>query len=129
MFRFPALPLVVLLSQCGDETVRAYGAADHVWRLVELDGQPFAARATLHFPDVGRIQGRAPCNSYGADMTAPYPWFEVGPILSSRSACGDLEDERRFFDALRAATQAEVSGDTLILRDDAGREMVFKPTG
>ena len=129
MSRFLALPLVLLLAQCSDETVRAYGGADRVWQLTELHDARFTAVATLSFPDPGRIQGQAPCNSYGGKMTAPYPWFEIGPIVATRRACPALAEEQRFFQALKTATQSEVSGDTLILRDDAGREMVFKATG
>ena len=109
----------------GDETVRAYGGADRIWVLREIDGDPFEARATLTFPNPGQIAGAAPCNSYTAAMTVPYPWFDAGPIAATRMACPDLAAETRFFGALEAAELSEVAGDTLILSNTAGLSLVF----
>ena len=118
--------LLLLATACsGDETVRAYGAADRVWTLASLDGQPFAATATLTFPEPGQIAGQAPCNRYSGAMKAPYPWFDAGPLAATRMACPDLQAETAFFAALDAMTQAEVLDDTLVLSTDDGREMVF----
>lgn len=109
-----------------DETVAGYGTADQLWQLTELDGAAFAARATLRFPEPGQIAGEAPCNRYSGTMTTPYPWFDAGQVISTRRACPDLEAEDAFLGALSAMTEAEVTGDTLILRNGAGREMVFR---
>jgi heat shock protein HslJ len=115
------------LGQCGkDETVGGYGAADQVWQLTELDDTAFAAQATVTFPESGKIAGQAPCNSYSGKMDAPYPWFETGPMAVTRRACPDLAEEATFLTALGEMSQSEVSGDTMILTNDAGREMLFK---
>lgn len=111
-----------------DETVSGYGAADRVWELKEIDGKAFSERATLRFPEQGRIAGEAPCNSFGAEQSAPYPWFKTGPIVATRMACAALPAEARFLESLEAMTLAEVAGDVLILSNDAGREMVFHAT-
>ena len=126
MVRFAlTLPLLGLM-QCGaDETVAAYGAADRTWNLQEIDGQPFEASALLRFPEEGRIEGNAPCNSYSGVLSAPYPWFEIQDLTATRAACGGLEAEGFYFAALLAMTQSEVSGDVLILRNEDGNEMVF----
>ena len=114
------------LDMCGkDETVAGYGAADKVWQLTALDGAPFVATATLRFPEPGQIAGEAPCNRYSGAMTTPYPWFDAGQVISTRRACPELAAEQAFLSALSAMSEAEVSGDTLILRNEAGREMVF----
>lgn len=120
------IPLSVLSGCFQDETVSAYGAANKTWALVELDGQPFGPRATLTFPERGKIAGKAPCNSYSGTLDAPYPWFDAQQLVVTRMACPDLEAEAVFFAALSRAGQSEVAGDTLILRNDAGQEMVFK---
>ena len=118
------------LARCaGDETVSAYGGSATEWRLVELDGTPFAATATLNLSEPGRISGQAPCNSYFADQSAPYPWFRAGPIGATRRACPALDQENAFLTALSEMSLSEVSGDTLILSNDAGREMVFTAEG
>ena len=122
-----SLILLVLLPACrDDESVRAYGAADKQWRLIELNDQPFIAKATLTFPEEGRIAGSAPCNSYSGTMTVPYPWFEAGPIAATKRACPDLAEESAFFAALDAVTLSEVLGDTMILSNTDGLSMVFK---
>jgi heat shock protein HslJ len=123
LFLIPAAAL--LLSACKDETISGYADAGAIWSLVELDGSAFQASATLNFPEKGRIVGNAPCNSYSGTQTAPYPWFETGPILSTKRACADLDAETAFFAALSEMRIAEVSGSTLILSNEAGREMVF----
>ncbi|MGR3291722.1 MAG: META domain-containing protein, partial [Paracoccaceae bacterium] len=74
----------------------------------------------------GRIAGKGPCNSYSASQNAPYPWLELGLIAATRAACPDLAAEREFFQALGGMTQIEVLGDLLILRNDAGDEMIFR---
>ncbi len=118
---------VLGLGACDrNETIANYGAADIVWRLVELDGIRFPQRATLSFPEPGQIAGQAPCNRYFGPMTAPYPWFEANRIGSTRMACPDLAAETAFLAALGEMTQSEVSGKTLILRNEKGREMVFE---
>jgi heat shock protein HslJ len=131
MIRRVIFSLCVLsaLAACErDETVRAYGGAEKTWRLIDLNDAPVTASATLTFTDDGKITGTAPCNGYSATMTVPYPWFEAGPILSTRRACPDLAAETAFFDGLRAAAQVEVLGDTMIVSNTEGLSMVFTAT-
>ncbi|MEL7254460.1 MAG: META domain-containing protein [Pseudomonadota bacterium] len=114
------------LFSCGDETLSGYGASDVTWVLTEIDSAAFEARAELTFPEEGRIQGQAPCNSFSGAQTVPYPWFKAEEIAVTRMACPDLPAETAFFDALQAMTLAEVGGDTLFLSNDDGRKMVFR---
>ena len=124
--RLLALAFLSLIPACqADETLRAYGAAERVWTLTEIDGQPFSARATLTLSEEETISGNAPCNGYSASMSVPYPWFEVGPIRSTKMACPDLATEVQFFDTLTAMTLSEVLDRVLILSTPEGREMVF----
>lgn len=120
------LPMLALIQCERDESVATYGAADQNWVLQEIDGNPYEASALLRFPEAGRIEGNAPCNSYSGTLDAPYPWFEVKDLTATRAACAGLEAEGFYFAALLAMTQSEVSGDVLILRNDDGHEMVFK---
>ncbi len=115
------------LSNCGsDETLTGYGAVGVAWQLTEIDGVLFPAQATLQFPREGQIEGEAPCNQFTGTQSAPYPWFAAEDISVTRRACPDLDAEYAFFDALGEMSLAEVTGDTLILSNDAGREMVFR---
>ncbi|MFB9151465.1 META domain-containing protein [Roseovarius ramblicola] len=123
-----ALVLVAmsLLGYCKDETVSGHGGATATWVLRSIDGAAFPARATLTFPEEGRLAGEAPCNRYSGQQTVPYPWFSAGHIIGTKRACPDLDAETRYFRALGDMTLAEIAGDTLILSNDAGREMVFR---
>lgn len=115
-----------LLQGCSsDESLTAYGGAGQIWTLTELNQQSFGATATLNLTTPGEITGQAPCNSYRAGQTAPYPWFEAEALITTRKTCPEHLAETRYLSALQAMTQAEIAGDVLILRDDADQELVF----
>ena len=128
--RFAVLALLATIPACqADETVRACDAAAREWTLAEINGQPFNARATLTFPDEDTVAGKAPCNRYSARLTVPYPWFEVGPIRTTKMACSDLRKETKYFTILRQMTLSEVLENVLILSTPEGKNMVFKADG
>lgn len=121
------IALTLLLAACGpDETVSGYAVDGAIYQLDTIDAVPFPAMATITFGDNGAVSGTAPCNSYSTTQTAPYPWFALSPIASTRRACPDLAAEADFFAALSAMTLSEAGGNILILSNDAGREMVFQ---
>lgn len=126
MFRAAFLILALIPACQGDETLSAYGATEKTWVLESLDGTPWGPHTTIAFPAEGRISGDAPCNGYAGAQNAPYPWFEATAIRATKRACPELRAETTFFQALRDMTQSEVAGDVLLLRNDAGREMVFR---
>lgn len=109
-----------------DETISGYAGTETTWRLVEAAGQPIGPRITLRFPEEGQIAGEAPCNSYGGAQTVPYPWFAVADLASTRVACPDLELEGTYFAMLMSVSLAEVAGDTLILSNEAGLQLVYR---
>lgn len=125
----PTLLFILGLNGCvsGDETLTGYGAADRIWVLQSMDGKIFPATATIAFPEEGRITGDAPCNAYFGQQTAPYPWFEVKNIGSTKRACPELSMESEFFKALSEMAISEVSTTTLILSNDQKRTMIFTP--
>ncbi len=94
--------------------------------LIYLDDDPFAPRATIRFVGPDQIAGQAPCNSYSATLTAPLPAFAPDGITATEMGCDVLAAEGIFFAALGEMTTADLSGDTLTLRNDAGRRMVFQ---
>ncbi len=123
------LALLAIGGCAKDETVAAYGGADKVWRVVEIDGVPFGENATLTFPASGQIAGDGPCNGYSAEMTAPYPWFDAGPILATKKLCPDAASETLYFEALENVSLSEVLRDTMILSTPEGRSIIFKADG
>ncbi len=125
--RFYAPLFVLALMACQpDETVSGHTDGVTAFALQSIDGTAFMATATIDISQTGKISGRAPCNSYFATQTAPYPWFALGPIGSTKMACPDLSQEGQFLNTLGSMTLVEVVGNTLILSNDTGREMVFQ---
>lgn len=126
MFRL-ILSLPFILTAClKDETISGYVDQSATFDLAEINGTPFTANATLTFPEKGRVAGHAPCNSYTAEQSAPYPWFELGPIKSTRATCPEMEQETAFFEQLKKMTLIEAVSDIVILRNDEADEMVFQ---
>ena len=114
-----------LISACeSDESLAAYGAQGE-WQLTQINEQTFEAKATISFSANGEVAGSAPCNSYRAQQTAPYPWFALTPIMATKRVCADLAAEQEYLAALRDMTLAEVSGDVLILSNDTGGSLLF----
>jgi heat shock protein HslJ len=121
------LILAMTMTACqADETISGYSDTDAVWQLTEINGQAPKSTVTLTFPEQGKIAGRAPCNRYFGTQTKPLPWFETGPIASTKMACPHLEEETQYFQALEQSTLAEVSKTTLILSNDTGPILTFK---
>lgn len=117
--------LSLFLHAFPDETLRRYGAADRIWELTTLNGEAFEAEATITFPERNRVAGLGPCNRYFSTNTTPYPWFEIGPIASTRRSCPDIKAEQAFFEALRAAQTAIIEGETLTFSTDDAPSLVF----
>ncbi len=118
---------LALCAACqSDETVTGYLDEATTFDLVQFNGAPVTASVTIDLGQAGQISGRAPCNRYSAKQTAPYPWIEIGPILSTKMACPDLNFESAYFESLAEATLAEVTGPVLILSNTDGLELVFQ---
>lgn len=125
--RFAALSAsLCAMSACADERLSGYADRAAIYVLTEMDGAPVAGRITIGFPESGQIAGQGPCNSYSGSQTAPYPWFEAGPIRTTRRACPALTQEAAYLTALTQMELAEVLGGVLILSNSAGRQLVYR---
>lgn len=94
--------------------------AGTTWQLVQLYGRSVTAAPgafTLVLSDGdGRISGRGACNSLsGAYATDRSRTLTIGPLASTRMACPGLEQEQRFFEALRTTTHYDMDGPLLLL--------------
>ncbi len=127
MFKLLTLiaPFTLINGCATDETIAGFVDPSAEYHLVEIDGAPLGADATIAFPVTGQVVGQAPCNRYFATQTEFYPWFGLDGIGATRMACPDLDAETAYFAALETMTLAEVAGNTLILSNTDGRTMVF----
>lgn len=101
---------------------------DILWKLQSIDGAPFEASATLSFPAPAQIAGSTPCNRFFGVQTRPLPGFNAERLALTQRMCLHFEQEAAFITALRDMTLSEVDGARLVLRNEAGREMVFIST-
>ena len=119
--------LAAAMSAAAHESHSPFENRSQTWQLVELNGQPFVARATLRFPEAGRIAGEAPCNRWFGEMRRPFPFFETGPLAATRMACPELDRESDFLNALARMSLAEHESGRLTLHGAKGETMVFRP--
>lgn len=96
---------------------------EKIWKLTEINGQPIKLRNPASAPyfklnttDM-RYQGHGGCNgvsgTFEIQKEAMHIKFNQG--MSTMIACDDLETERAFVNALLAADNYSVNGNTLTL--------------
>ncbi len=93
------------------------------WTLADLAGNAVAAnsKASIAFPEVGRVAGNASCNRYTGSVTISGESIKFGPAATTRMACiSDAmnQQEMQFLKALNAATHFEVKGGELLIYAD-----------
>ncbi len=102
-----------------------------MWQLVQLDGrslQPAEGKYTLTFSaDEGRISGTGACNRLSGPFETDKSWaLKFGPIVTTRMACPDIEQEQRFLQVLAATTHYDMDGPMLILLCDGELRAVLQ---
>ncbi len=80
------------------------------WVLTDLAGTPAlpGGKATLAFPEAGRVAGNGSCNRFTGSVVISGDTLKMGPLASTRMACIDNDvskQEDAYFKALNAATR------------------------
>lgn len=138
----PAAPVEVTVAFVGQVTTETLTPAENempaaapvlpilgvVWHGKTLGGQPLLPHTdpTFSIGTDNRSGGRGSCNSYFTQVVVDDLNLHVGPVTSTKKSCGyDINmQEQAFFKALRASSTYSITGDTLILRDASGVELV-----
>jgi heat shock protein HslJ len=100
------------------------------WRLTMVadsavaqgDGVP-----TLEFLDDSRVAGHTGCNSAGGPYEIDGTTLSIGPLATTRMACLDdtvMWVEASYLRSIDATRSYRIEGDTLVLIDQAGAELV-----
>lgn len=122
-----AAAMCTLLLGCGpDATISSYADSEAIYVLQSIDESPFTTRTTITFPEKGVVIGTGPCNHYRAEQTAPYPWFEVAAVATTKLNCPALPEEAEYLATLSEMNFAEIFGPVLLLSNSSGTEMVFQ---
>ena len=113
----PAEPAPVAAARAdapADVPLALWGTA---WRLEDLAGAGVVDRvqATLEFPSEGRASGNGSCNRFNGVVTIDGSSIQFGGIAATRKACVEaaMNQEERYFAALRDAERFETDGQTL----------------
>jgi heat shock protein HslJ len=80
------------------------------WVLTDLAGTPAlpGGKATLAFPEAGRVAGNGSCNRFTGSVTVTGDQLKIGPLASTRMACFDeavSQQEDKYLKALGAVTR------------------------
>jgi heat shock protein HslJ len=98
------------------------GLFDGPWVLQDFgDG-----KVTVEFGADGSLSGQGPCNKYRASHEVTYPDITIGPILSTRMACGNSDEEFRYFDQMAKVRQIRLAQGLLVLVQEDGAKLTFK---
>jgi heat shock protein HslJ len=87
---------------------------------------PAGVSGAMSFHADGTIEGFGGCNDFNGAYTVRGDSITVGPLMTTRKACGEPADtfEAQFLAALQNSTKWSVSGGKLDLRDDSDAQQV-----
>ena len=79
---------------------------------------------TAEFGKDGKLSGNSGCNSYNGPYTTTGSQIKIGPLASTRKACGDpagfMEQDVQYLAALESAATYKIEGTTLEMRTEDG---------
>lgn len=122
-----SLATCLATASTATETLSLFDDPQAQWTLTEIDGRPFEARATLQFPEPGRVAGQAPCNRFSGAIEIDGTAIALGPLAATQMACPDLAAETAFLNSLSGMTGLTREDGLLTLRNaESGETMVFR---
>ena len=103
------------------DSVSPEGAAESLagssWVLEDIGGAGVMddARATLEFPEAGKVSGRGSCNRFFGTADVEGSRIHLGPLGTTRMACPEavMDQERRYLEQLQQAERFAVEGGVL----------------
>ncbi len=124
----PTVLALTLLMAWGPIATAADGVAG-LWRIEQARSEPMLdkRKARINFGPGGQLTGHTSCNTMSASYTLEGNALKLGPVLTTRLSCAQLqlEQEDRVLTALELAVSARVRDDGLLeLRDADGRGLL-----
>lgn len=120
---------VMVVRPANEKDLTGATLGDTRWTLVSIGEEPAApdVETTLNIGTDNAIGGSGGCNVYGGSISyTGDAGISIREVFSTMMACADpaMAQERNFFNALNAAAQFSVEGDTLTLSDEEGTALV-----
>jgi heat shock protein HslJ len=89
------------------------------WTVESLNGTKLTSAANkITFnvdSEVGKVSGKAPCNSYSSSYDEYNEQFRLNAVISTKMACDQLSLETEYFTALGRVTRYKLTGSRLSL--------------
>jgi heat shock protein HslJ len=122
-------PVTVPIQRPRPSPAAAKSLAGTRWHLVRLEGHDVidGSKASLIISREGRMGGNASCNTMFGHVTVDGRKIAFGQMGSTKMACvqdGVMEQERRYFAALKRAATWRIEGDTLYLTSLARKDVL-----
>ena len=136
LLRLLVVITLLILAGCayqGPKTAPGSGTtlSNTYWKLVavdEVEYEPADSEHDTHLilrPD-HRVTGFSGCNKFSGSWLLEDGRLVIGPLLSTRMACPDMDSERALLVALDGVVFADITGDVLVITGTDGTELTFK---
>lgn len=101
------------------------GIKGYEWKLTTLRKREIKGNCNMSFSCFeDRISGKSFCNSYSGEIHIDSGnTLKIGPVVSTKMACQDLDEESDYFTSLEETHAYDLSEDTLILLDKNNDEI------
>lgn len=123
--------LLMVLKRTPPEIPAGYRVID-LWVLESMDGKAVDAKnfrrelPRIEISSSMMFTGFTGCNNFNGKVTAGDNNISFSAITMTRMACPDTAQEKRFTDALQAASTYVVSDNRLTLQNETGILLVFR---
>lgn len=118
--------LLMLNFSCSTSKLQTASLDNTSWQLESMMDKGVKENVTLSFKQ-GQISGKSFCNNYFSDCTIQSKMLKVEGVGATKRACGALEQERIYFDLLKAVQSYKMKDGKLYLKTDQG-DLVYQPT-
>lgn len=120
--------MVKRVAQGEPGDVSTSGIFDVEWVVEAIDGKPATdgVKSTLQITADGQVSGRGGCNGYGGGATLEDEKISFGDMRATLMACEQaaMDQEGRFFAALKEVEGFHIEDGSLVLADKDGKELV-----
>lgn len=124
----PQTVLVKRVAQGDPSDASTPGIFDVEWIVEAIDGKPAAdgVKSTLKIEADGQVSGRGGCNGYGGPAKVEGEKISFGNMRATLMACEQaaMDQEGRFFAALKEVEGYRIEDGRLVLADKDGKELV-----
>jgi len=102
-----------------------------IWRLETMEGQSASTYFSENIPTINfnfiteKISGNAGCNNFNSSFSLGNNTLNIGPFITTRKTCNDIESETKFINLLPGNVEVDFVGDLLILKKEDKTIMTF----